>query len=130
RHRLAMKVAAGENVAFCVCAFPVFDEDERVIHGGVRFDFENFAAMAQRIAHGSVHLRNTAQRISILDASTIAMRLSNLAAFEQSTEAGCTLTLARVRSRVVDALVRCEHGASASLAIMAAHVQVRTDDGS
>ena len=47
--------------------------------------------MGERVAHRAMHLRDTAQRIGILHAAAVAMRLADLTLFEQTAQVGSGL---------------------------------------
>ena len=66
--------------------------------------------MRQRVANRPVDLRNAAQRISILHAAAVTMRLADFAAFQQAAEVGGGLDLSRVRTRLLNALVVSDVG--------------------
>src|SRR5208282_3213402 len=84
--RLAVKVSAGEHVPLSVHPLRILHEYQRVIDRRVRLGLKHGAAMGKRVAHRAMHLRNTAQRISILHASAVAMRRSDLTLFEQTAQ--------------------------------------------
>src|SRR4051812_32342263 len=55
---LAVKVSPGNDIGLCVFRFRTSDEDQWVIDSGICFDFKNFAAMGQRVADCTMHLRH------------------------------------------------------------------------
>src|SRR5437667_3053761 len=57
-----------------------------------------------------MHLRDAAQRVCILYPPAIAMGLADLAAFEHPAQIRCGFDLARMRTRLVNALIKCNIG--------------------
>ncbi|KEP75717.1 hypothetical protein HR12_24245 [Microbacterium sp. SUBG005] len=109
-----MEVATGEDV---VAALAVA-EHERVVGGGIRLPHQQRLGEQQRFAGGSVHLRGTAQRVRILNATLVAagallvgeLDLAGLldgalAALREGSHVGGDRHLAGCVARGVDALV-------------------------
>ena len=89
----------------------VGDEHQRVIDRGIRLGLKHLAAVCQRVAHRAVHLRDAAQRVSVLHAATGSVRFANLAAFKHLAQIRRRLHLSAVRARFVDALIEGRIGA-------------------
>ena len=64
-----MKITATDDVSL--------SENERVIGYRVNFGGDRIGCVAQRIATGAMHLRDTAQRVLILHLAAIAMRFND-----------------------------------------------------
>ena len=79
RHRLAVEVAAGQDLAR-------LREDHRVVGGRVHLDLVDAGHVAERVPGGAVHLRHAAQAVGVLDAAAVAVRLAHGAAGEQGLE--------------------------------------------
>src|SRR5438309_314601 len=75
---LAAEVAAREDLAFR-------REDERVIRRGVQLALERALDVAERVAHGAVHLRRAAQRVRVLHLAAVrpAVRLADRASADE-----------------------------------------------
>src|SRR5579864_36597 len=84
---------------------------QRIIHGRVHLDLERPAAEIQRVAHRAVDLRDAAQRISVLHASTVFMRFSNLASCQQAAQVGRDFYLPCMRPSVMDTRIERDIGA-------------------
>ncbi len=95
-------------------------KDQRIVDRGVRLGLKHSAAMRQRVAHRAVHLRDAAQRVGILHAAAVAVRLADLAAFQHAPQVGRGLHLSGVRTRLVNALVKCRVGPFERVAAQAA----------
>src|SRR5579872_1061942 len=102
--RLAMKISSGDYVALSVLR--ISDEDQWVINRGVGLRLEHFSAVAERVANCTMHLRNTAKRVSILHAAALAVRFADLAALEHASQVCRGFHLAGMRTSLVDALVK------------------------
>ncbi len=63
-----MKVAGGDD-------FVSVGEDERVVGGGVQLDVEDAAHEFDRVVHHAVDLRHAAQRVRVLHAAAVPVRL-------------------------------------------------------
>jgi hypothetical protein len=66
--------------------------------------------MGQRVAHRAMHLRDAAQRIRILHAAAVAMRIADLALFEQAAQVRSGLDLSGMGSSLLNALVESDVG--------------------
>src|ERR1700674_5516158 len=64
RQRLPVKISAADNVAI----IRVAHKNQRIVGRAVQLHCGHFARLRQRITHRSVHLRRTAQTVSILNA--------------------------------------------------------------
>src|SRR6266498_2256001 len=119
---LAVEVASGEDGGFwrvltCTgegarASMARGKKYQRVIHRGVCFDFEDLTTMGESIANRAVHLRNTAHRIRVLHASTLAMRFANLAALEHAAEVSGGFNLSCMRTGTVNTFVEGHIGAT------------------
>src|SRR5947207_16024079 len=56
RERRAVEVSAGKNVS-------TIGEDERIVRGRSRLDFQNVFAMVERAAHRAVNLRHATKAV-------------------------------------------------------------------
>ena len=117
-----MKVSAGEHVALAVHRFRILHEHQRVVDRRVRLDLKHRAAMGERVAHRAMHLWDAAQRIGVLHAAAVAMRLTDLALFEQTAQVRRSPDLSGMRASLLDAIVEGDIG---SLEGIACH---RADD--
>ena len=79
RDRLAVEVAAGDKLA-------VLGKDQRVVGDRVRLDLGDAAHVRDRVAHRAVHDRNAAERVRILNAAALGVRLHDLRAGEQRAQ--------------------------------------------
>src|SRR5205085_853603 len=103
-----MEVSAREDVA--IIRFP--GKDQLIVYGGVDFDFQHFAAVSQCIAYRAVDLGDTSQSVGVLDASAVAMGFANLAALEKLAQVRGGFELAVVRTRAMNAFVKCNVSAA------------------
>src|SRR6266436_6334511 len=78
--------------------------------------------MGERVAHRAMHLWDAAQRIGVLHAAAVAMRLTDLALFEQTAQVRRRPDLSGMRASLLDAIVEGDIG---SLEGIAGH---RADD--
>src|ERR1700728_2156358 len=99
-----MKISAGDHVAIDVLSNG--EEDQWIFDCGIRLRFKNSTAMGHCVAHRSVYMRDAALRICVLHPTTVAMRLTDLAAFQHASQVGGRLHLSGVRTRFVNALVK------------------------
>src|SRR5579864_6406160 len=99
--RLAVKVAAGDHVAFRL--FFIADEDQRVVDGGVHLGLKSTRAKFQRVAHRAVDLGNAAKGVSVLHAAAVDVRLADLAAGDQAAQIRGNFSLSGMRARGVNA---------------------------
>ncbi len=97
-----MEVAAGDDIDAVAIA-----EDERVIGDGVELDIEHPTGVGNGIAGGTVHLRNAAKGVSVLDVGGI-VGTDELAALEDGSQAGCAIDLTRKWAEIVNAFVKGE----------------------
>ncbi len=86
-NRFRMEIAAGNH-------FVCFRKHERIVGDGIGLDLQCAARKAQKIEHRAHYLRLTAQRIRILHAVTIDMRLPNGASRKQRAQRRCRFDLA------------------------------------
>ena len=104
RQRLAVEVAAGDDVAVAVAG-----EDERVVGHRVQLALERDLDVAQRIVDGAEDLRRAAQRVGILHAAAVGVAGDDLAAVQQRAQPRGDLLRAGVRAHAGQALVE-RHG--------------------
>jgi len=81
-----MKISAREYVALAVHRFRILHEYQRIIDRGVRLGLKHRAAMSEGVAHRAMHLWDATQRVGVLHAAAVAMRLADLALFEQTAQ--------------------------------------------
>src|SRR4029077_6567907 len=89
--RLAVKIAAGYDVCFQAggtalrwaddgvrpeVSWDGFQEYQRIVYGRVDFNFHDFATVSERVANRAVDLRHAAQRVRVLHAVAVDMRLA------------------------------------------------------
>ena len=76
RHRLAMEVAARDDVAVL--------EDQRIVGRSVELHLHRLLGEADRVGHGAEHLRRAAEAVGVLDPGIVLpVRLPDLAVLEQ-----------------------------------------------
>src|SRR5690606_21377505 len=89
RHRLAVKVAGGDDVYRA--AFLVY-KDKRVIVHGVQIDIEHPLEIGDGAAHGAMHLGYAAQRIGVLNVGRGRVA-QQFAALQQAAQEGGVVNL-------------------------------------
>ena len=92
-----MEVAAGEDVS-------VVREDQRVIRNSVDLRFDDLSGVVIRHAARTVDLRQTAQRVGVLNTDR-ALMYSELAAGKDLAEVGCCVDLSAVGTNFLDSRV-------------------------
>ena len=96
--RLSMKVPARNHILR-------ISEDERVVGCAVQFHGSHAPHILQAFSNRTMYLRYATEAIGILHASTIEVRLANLALMEESRQTRRNFDLAWVGSRPMNALV-------------------------
>ena len=76
--RFAVEVSAGDDVALQSVRFESVMKTSGLSTAELIFGLEDLAAVRQGVAHGAMHLRHAAQRVGVLHAAALAMRLANL----------------------------------------------------
>ena len=109
-----MKISAGDYVART--ALWVGDEDQRIVYRRVGFGLKYRSAVCESVADSTMHLRNAAQRISVLHSPALAMRLANLAAFEHAAQVCGGFHLSGMRAHLVNAHIERRIGSSQGVA--------------
>src|SRR5512146_1878375 len=108
-----MEISAADNVAFrrsdgCLWRTHLLRlyEHQRIVHRRVHLDLECLATMRERIAYRAVYLRNTAQRIRVLNAPAVLVRLADrILAFQHAPHIRRNLHLPLMWAGLVNALV-------------------------
>src|SRR6266852_2331005 len=101
-----MEISAGQD-------FFSLGENQRVVSCTSGFSFHHSARVLERVSHRAVHLRHAAQTVSVLYAwIVLQMRGANLTALKQLTKMICNLALSRMRTRCVDAFIKCNGSTS------------------
>src|SRR5258708_3092152 len=91
-----MKITPGDNLLL---------DHQRIVRNRIQLYFERAASFRQRVAHGSMYLRGTAQRISVLHAPARYMGLANFAALQIFRQIGGALNLSGMGTRLLQARV-------------------------
>src|SRR5258708_34305284 len=89
-----MKIPSTENIAFT--------KHERIIGSRIDFDFDHPLSVRVSVSGGSVHLRDTPDRIRILHLWTVKMRRQDFRSNQHLPHNWTSSTLARVRARFMD----------------------------
>ena len=111
-----MKVPAGEHITLAIHCLRILHEHQRIIDRGVHLRLKHPAAMGQRVAHRAMHLRDAAQRIGVLHAATVAMRLANFTLFEQAAQVRSGLDLSGMRPNFLNAFIEGDIGSLEGIA--------------
>ena len=72
--------------------------------------------MGKRVTHRAMHLRDAAQRIRILHAAAVAMRIADLTLFEQTAQVRSGPDLSGMGSSLLNALVESDVGSLEGIA--------------
>src|SRR5579859_4174128 len=100
-----MEIPPGDNVPLGILR--VRDKDQRIVDRGVCLSLKHGAAMREGVAHRTVNLWNTSQRVGVLYAAAIAVRLADLAAFEHVPQVRGGFHLSAMRTRFMNTLIKC-----------------------
>ena len=90
RNRLAVKIAAGDEVA-------ILWEDQRVVGNRVGFDLGDAPHVSDRVAHRPVDDRHAAERVRILNALALDVRMDDLRIGQQQAKISGDAFLTGVR---------------------------------